>query len=114
VALFHSLRHRRLPLFFIHGLEEAAWIANRNIRESLGIALTGVLRDNEITPAHAVELARMVIRGNAESLTSSELGTMPQRIIASSPSSASRLLWMTGYGWAEQGDKILSHLLSIV
>ena len=94
MALFHSLRHRRLPLplFLIHGLEEAAWIANRNIREPLGIALTGVLRDNEITPAHAGRSCPQVIRGNAESLTSSELGTMPQRIIASSPSPASRLL----------------------
>ncbi len=50
------------------GWEEAAWIANRNIRESLGIALTGMLRDNQITPARAAELARMVLRGNAESL----------------------------------------------
>ncbi len=50
------------------GWEEAAWIANRNIRESLGIALTGMLRDRQITPAHAAELARMVLRGNAESL----------------------------------------------
>jgi hypothetical protein len=50
------------------GWEEAAFIANRNIRESLGIALTGMLRDNEISPTRAAELARMVIRSNAESL----------------------------------------------
>jgi uncharacterized protein len=50
------------------GWEEAAWIANRNIRQSLGMALTGMLRDNEVTPARAAELARMVIRGNAVSL----------------------------------------------
>jgi uncharacterized protein len=50
------------------GWEEAAYIANQNIRESLGIALTGMLRDNEITPTRAAELARMVLRGNAESL----------------------------------------------
>jgi predicted TIM-barrel fold metal-dependent hydrolase len=50
------------------GWEEAAYIANRNIRQSLGIALTGMVRDNEITPAHAAELARMVVRGNAETL----------------------------------------------
>jgi hypothetical protein len=45
-----------------------------------------VLRDNEITPARAVELARMVIRGNAESLTSSELGTHHRQLILSSVS----------------------------
>jgi hypothetical protein len=50
------------------GWEEAAYIANQNIRESLGIALTGMLRDKEITPTRAAELARMVLRGNAESL----------------------------------------------
>ena len=50
------------------GWEEAAYIANQNIRQSLGIALTGMLRDNEITPTRAAELARMVLRGNAESL----------------------------------------------
>ena len=50
------------------GWEEAAYIANRNIRESLGIALTGMLRDNEITPARATELANMVLHKNAQSL----------------------------------------------
>jgi uncharacterized protein len=50
------------------GWEEAAFMANRNIRESLGIALTGMLRDNEISPTRAAELARGVLRGNAETL----------------------------------------------
>jgi len=50
------------------GWEEAAWIANRNIRESLGIALTGMIRDNEISPTRATELAHMVLHHNAESL----------------------------------------------
>ncbi|WP_353073705.1 amidohydrolase family protein [Tunturiibacter gelidoferens] len=50
------------------GWEEAAWIANRNLRESLGIALTGMLRDNEITDTRATELANMVLHKNAESL----------------------------------------------
>jgi uncharacterized protein len=50
------------------GWEEAAYIANRNIRQSLGIALTGMMRDNEITPTRATELARMVLRNNAETL----------------------------------------------
>ncbi|WP_158943101.1 amidohydrolase family protein [Granulicella sp. S190] len=50
------------------GWEEAAYIANRNVRESLGIALTGMLRDNEITPTRATELANMVLHKNAQSL----------------------------------------------
>jgi uncharacterized protein len=50
------------------GWEEAAWIANHNIRESLGIALTGMIRDNEISPTRATELAHMVLHHNAESL----------------------------------------------
>jgi uncharacterized protein len=50
------------------GWEEAAYIANQNIRQSLGIALSGMLRDKEITPDKALELARMVLRNNAEAL----------------------------------------------
>jgi hypothetical protein len=50
------------------GWEEAAWMANRNIRQSLGMALTGMMRDGEISPARAGELARMVLRGNAAGL----------------------------------------------
>jgi predicted TIM-barrel fold metal-dependent hydrolase len=50
------------------GWEEAAWIANATGREALGRALTGMLRDNEITRERAVELARMVLRDNARKL----------------------------------------------
>jgi uncharacterized protein len=50
------------------GWEEAAWIANRNIRESLGIALTGMMQDKQITEPQAEKLASMVLRTNAESL----------------------------------------------
>ncbi len=50
------------------GWEEATWIASRNAREALGLALTGMLYDGEITPARAAELARMVLRGNAANL----------------------------------------------
>jgi hypothetical protein len=52
------------------GWEEAAWIANRNIRESLGIALTGMMQDKQITEPQAEKLARMVLRENAASLYS--------------------------------------------
>jgi predicted TIM-barrel fold metal-dependent hydrolase len=50
------------------GWPESTWIANRNARQGLGIALTGMLRDGEISRKRAGELARMVLRGNAEAL----------------------------------------------
>jgi uncharacterized protein len=50
------------------GWAESTWIANRNAREALGIALTGMLRDGEIDPKRAGELARLILRGNAEAL----------------------------------------------
>ncbi len=50
------------------GWEEATWLAARNERYALGIALTGMQRDREISPARAAEVARMVLRGNAETL----------------------------------------------
>jgi len=50
------------------GWEEAGWIATNTGREALGLALSGMLRDNEITRDRAVELARMVLRDNARKL----------------------------------------------
>ncbi len=50
------------------GWEEATWLAARNERHALGIALTGMERDAEVSPERAKELARMVLRGNAEGL----------------------------------------------
>jgi hypothetical protein len=50
------------------GWPEAAWIASRGARQALGIALTGMLEDGEIDRARAYELARMVLRGNAQAL----------------------------------------------
>ena len=50
------------------GWEEVASVANTSGREALAIALTGMLRDREITRPRAVELARMVLRGNARAL----------------------------------------------
>ncbi len=50
------------------GWEEAGWLANTTGREALGIALTGMLRDNEITRERSLELARMVMRENARKL----------------------------------------------
>jgi len=45
--------------------EESAWMTNRTAREALAIALTGMLRDGNITRERASELARMVLRENA-------------------------------------------------
>jgi predicted TIM-barrel fold metal-dependent hydrolase len=50
------------------GWEEAAYIANKSGREALGLALTGMLNDEEISRARASELARMVLRENARKL----------------------------------------------
>ncbi len=50
------------------GWEETGYIAAKTGREALAIALTGMLRDGEITRARASELARMVMRDNARAL----------------------------------------------
>jgi len=50
------------------GWEETGWIGARNARQALGIALTGMFRDGEITRERALELARMVLRENARKL----------------------------------------------
>jgi predicted TIM-barrel fold metal-dependent hydrolase len=50
------------------GWEEAGYVAATTGREALGLALTGMLRDNEITRDRALELARMVLRDNARKL----------------------------------------------
>ncbi len=50
------------------GWEESTWIASRQARAALGIALTGMLHDGEITPERAATLAEMVLRGNAAAL----------------------------------------------
>jgi hypothetical protein len=50
------------------GWPEATWIASRNARMALGIALTGMLRDGEVSREQANNIARMVLRGNAEAL----------------------------------------------
>jgi len=47
---------------------EMAWITNRTGREALGLALTGMLQDGEITRARAVQLAEMVLHDNAAKL----------------------------------------------
>jgi hypothetical protein len=50
------------------GWEEAGWVAASTGREALGLALTGMMHDGEITRDRAVEIARMVMRDNAMKL----------------------------------------------
>jgi predicted TIM-barrel fold metal-dependent hydrolase len=45
--------------------EEIGWQTAETGRAALGIALTGMMQDGEITRARAVEIARQVLRGNA-------------------------------------------------
>ena len=50
------------------GWEESGWVAANRNRLALTIALTGMLRDGEITRTRASELARMVLHENARKL----------------------------------------------
>jgi len=50
------------------GWEDLAWVTADTARKSLGLALTGMLRDGTVTPARAEEIARAVLRGNAAKL----------------------------------------------
>ncbi|HET7501276.1 MAG TPA: amidohydrolase family protein, partial [Kofleriaceae bacterium] len=50
------------------GWEEATYLAARNVRQALGIALTGMLHDHEITREQAAALARGVLHDNAAKL----------------------------------------------
>ena len=47
------------------GWEQVAWVASRNARRALAVALDGMVHDGEISPARAREIARMVMRENA-------------------------------------------------
>jgi hypothetical protein len=48
--------------------EEAGWVAATTGRQALGLALTEMMHDGEITRERAVEIARMVLRDNARTL----------------------------------------------
>ncbi len=56
------------PMYEHVGWEETAWLGSRLGRQDLGIALTGMMRDGEITADRAKEMAKMVLRGNAHQL----------------------------------------------
>ena len=48
--------------------EETGWIASQTGREALAIALTGMVRDGDITRARALAIGRMVLHDNAAKL----------------------------------------------
>lgn len=48
------------------GWEQVAWVASHNARHALAVALSGMMRDGEITSERARALARMVLRDNAQ------------------------------------------------
>lgn len=50
------------------GWEEKAWLTTDTARRALALALGGMMRDGQVTRAEALDLARLVLRGNAESL----------------------------------------------
>jgi predicted TIM-barrel fold metal-dependent hydrolase len=54
------------------GWEQVAWVGTMTARRGLAMALTGMLRDGEISRARAEQLARMVMRENA--MTAYDLG----------------------------------------
>ena len=47
------------------GWEQVAWVGSTTARRALAIALTGMMRDGEVSRDRAQELARMVMRENA-------------------------------------------------
>ena len=50
------------------GWEESTWIASHNGREALGLALTGMLNDHEISRSRAQAIAHAVLNDSADSL----------------------------------------------
>jgi predicted TIM-barrel fold metal-dependent hydrolase len=58
------------PLSEPSGWEETTWIANRSARQALALALSGMVRDGEITRLRAAAIAEEVLRGTAANLYS--------------------------------------------
>jgi uncharacterized protein len=50
------------------GWEQSGWIATDTTRQALGLALTGMVNDGQITASRALELAHMVLHDNAAKL----------------------------------------------
>ncbi|MGA2534678.1 MAG: amidohydrolase family protein [Terracidiphilus sp.] len=58
------------PLSESSGWEETTWIANRSARQAIALALSGMVRDGEITRLRAAAIAEEVLRGTAANLYS--------------------------------------------
>ncbi len=56
------------PFSAAMGWEESTWIANHNAREALGLALSGMLQDGEISRERAEKIAGDVLHASAERL----------------------------------------------
>ena len=56
------------PISNLVGWEETAWAGSKNGGLALGLALTGMMQDDEITPEHAAQIVHMVLRENARNL----------------------------------------------
>lgn len=56
------------PLSEAAGWEETTWIANRDGRQALALALTGMVKDGEITRSRASAIAKDVLGGTAAAL----------------------------------------------
>ena len=50
------------------GWEQVAWVGSNTTRRALALALTGMIRDGELSRDRAEQLARMVLRENAASV----------------------------------------------
>jgi len=50
------------------GWEETAWVSSQTGRRALGMALTAMVREGSVTQERAVEIGKMVLRGNAAKL----------------------------------------------
>jgi hypothetical protein len=50
------------------GWEEVAWLSNDTGRRALAMALTGMMRDGDVTRERALQIARMVLHDNAARL----------------------------------------------
>jgi len=48
--------------------EEKEWLTAWKARRALGIALTAMMRDGEITRTRAIQIAHMVLHNNAAAL----------------------------------------------
>jgi predicted TIM-barrel fold metal-dependent hydrolase len=50
------------------GWEECAYVSSQNVRQALGVALTGMVREGSVTRGRAIEIGKMVLRENAAKL----------------------------------------------